>query len=145
MPAAQVAARVWPPEADKSNAVKGFGFSRPKHLVKTDEISSVFSLNRRFSSLHFQVLAKPGAQQYSRLAVIVSKKTARLATSRNYLKRVAREVFRMQQHELHGLDIVVRVRKSFTQADYPRTAPELRALLGRAEEHFATFPSAVAS
>jgi ribonuclease P protein component len=136
---------VWQPEASKSNAVKGLGFSRPKHLVRTDEISSVFSLNLRFSSPHFQVLAKPGAQQFSRLAVIVSKKTARLATSRNYLKRMAREVFRMQQHELHGLDIVVRVRKSFTQADYPQTAPELRALLGRAEEYFATSRSAVPS
>jgi len=124
--------------------VNGFGFSKAKHLVRTDEISSVFSLNLRFSSHHFQVLAKPGPKRFSRLAVIVSKKTARLATSRNYLKRMAREVFRVQQHDLQGLDIVVRVRKSFTQADYPQAAPELKALFRRAWEHFGIDPERVA-
>jgi ribonuclease P protein component len=106
--------------------VNGFGFSKPKHLVKTDEISSVFSFNCRFSSEHFQVLAKPGNQDFARLAVIVSKKSARLATSRNYIKRIAREVFRLQQSELNGLDIVVRARKSFTSSDYAAITRELK-------------------
>lgn len=114
--------------------MSGFGFSRPKHLVKTDDISSVFSFNRRFSSEHFQVLAKPGACEFARMAVIVSKKTARLATARNYIKRVAREVFRLQQHDLNGLDIVVRVRKSFTQAKYPVVSRELQAQLNLARK-----------
>lgn len=116
--------------------MKGFGFSRPKHLVKTDEISSVFSFNCRFSSEHFQVLAKPGNQNFARLAVIVSKKSARLATSRNYIKRVAREVFRLQQSELYGLDIVVRVRKSFTHSGYAAIADELRLQFTRARQKF---------
>lgn len=106
--------------------MNGFGFSKPKHLVKTDEISSVFSFNCRFSSEHFQVLAKPGNQDFARLAVIVSKKSARLATSRNYIKRIAREVFRLQQSELNGLDIVVRARKSFTSSDYADITRELK-------------------
>lgn len=116
--------------------MNGFGFSRPKHLVKTDDISSVFSFNRRFSSEHFQVLVKPGACEFARMAVIVSKKTARLATARNYIKRVAREVFRLQQHDLAGLDIVVRVRKSFTQAKYPVISSELREQLNLARKNF---------
>lgn len=140
MAAAHVGGHVWLSEPDTSFAVNGFGFSRPKHLVRTDEISSVFSFNRRFSSDRFQVLAKPGPRGFSRLAVIVGKKTARLATSRNYIKRVSREVFRLQQHELRGLDIVVRVRKSFTQSEYSLAAPELRALLARAAAHFAAPP-----
>ena len=116
--------------------MEGFGFSRPKHLVKTDEISSVFSFNCRFSSEHFQLLAKPGSQDFARLAVIVSKKSARLATSRNYIKRVAREVFRLQQSELSGLDIVVRARKSFTQCDYAAIAEELRLQFTRVRQKF---------
>lgn len=114
--------------------MSGLGFSRPKHLVKTDDISSVFSFNNRFTSEHFQVLAKPGTQGFGRLAVIVSKKTARLATRRNYVKRVAREVFRIRQHELSGLDIVVRVRKAFSGAEYATILPELQALFGRARQ-----------
>ncbi len=70
------------------------------------------------------------------MAVIVSKKTARLATARNYIKRVAREVFRLQQHDLAGLDIVVRVRKSFTQAKYPVISSELREQLNLARKNF---------
>lgn len=116
--------------------MNGFGFSRPKHLVKTDEISSVFSFNCRFSSEHFQVLAKPGNQDFARLAVIVSKKTARLATSRNYIKRIAREVFRLQQSELSGLDIVVRARKSFTHSDYAAIALELQLQFTRVRQKF---------
>jgi len=125
MLAAQVAGYVWLSEPGL-NAVNGFGFSRPKHLVKTDEISSVFSFNCRFSSEHFQVLAKPANLNFARLAVIVSKKTARLATSRNYIKRLAREMFRLQQFELRGLDIVVRTRKSFTPSEYAEIAQELK-------------------
>lgn len=114
--------------------MSGLGFSRPKHLVKTDEISSVFSFNNRFTSEHFQVLVKPGTHGFGRLAVIVSKKTARLATGRNYVKRVTREVFRIRQHELNGLDIVVRVRKAFSCAEYATIVPELQALLSRARQ-----------
>lgn len=116
--------------------MNGFGFSKPKHLVKTDDISSVFSFNCRFSSEHFQLIVKPGNHDFARLAVIVSKKTARLATSRNYIKRVAREVFRLQQYELSGLDIVVRARKSFTQADYAGIAQELRLQFSRLRVKF---------
>ena len=122
--------------------MESFGFSRPKHLVKTDEISSVFSFNCRFSSEHFQVLAKPGNQNFARLAVIVSKKSARLATSRNYIKRVAREVFRLQQSELSGLDIVVRARKSFTQPEYAAIAQELQLQFARVRQKFLAFGSA---
>jgi ribonuclease P protein component len=113
----------------------GFGFPKPRHLVKTDDISSVFSFNRRFSSTYFQVLAKPGTYGYARMAVIVSKKTARMATARNYIKRSAREIFRLQQHDLAGLDIVVRVRKSFTSSDYPAISQELRVLMDLAAKN----------
>lgn len=135
MLAVQVAGHVWLFDPG-SDAVNGFGFSRPKHLVKTDEISSVFSFNCRFSSEHFQVLAKPGNRDFARLAVIVSKKTSRLASSRNYIKRVAREIFRMQQSELSGLDIVVRVRKSFTHSDYAAISHELKLQFARARQKF---------
>ena len=135
MLAALVAGRVWLSDQGLT-AVSGFGFSKPKHLVKTDDISSVFSFNCRFSSEHFQVLVKPGNQDFARLAVIVSKKTARLATSRNYIKRVAREVFRLQQRELSGLDIVVRARKSFTPVDYADIAQELQLQFSRLRQKF---------
>jgi ribonuclease P protein component len=116
--------------------VNSYGFCKAKHLVKTDEISSVFSFNSRISSDHFQVLAKPGIYKFARIAVIVSKKTARLATVRNYIKRVSREVFRLQQHQLAGLDIVIRIRRSFSSAEYAEIEQELRTQLNRILQKF---------
>jgi ribonuclease P protein component len=116
--------------------VVGFGFSKAKQLVKTDEISSVFSFNSRFSSEHFQVLAKPGIYEFARMAVIVSKKTARHATVRNYIKRVSREVFRLQQPRLDGLDMVIRIRKSFSPAEYAVIEQELKTQFDRVRQKF---------
>ena len=46
--------------------------------------------------------------KHARLGLIVSKKTGgKLAVDRNRIKRVIRESFRHQQHQLDGLDIVV--------------------------------------
>ncbi len=87
------------------------------HLVKTDEISSVFTFNRRINSEHFQILVKPGRYAHGRLAVIVSKRIAKLANRRNYIKRVSREVYRLHQDKLFGMDIVVRVKKQFDQTN----------------------------
>lgn len=114
----------------------GFGFSKAKQLVKTDEISSVFSFNSRFSSEHFQVLAKPGTYEFARMAVIVSKKTARHATVRNYIKRVSREVFRLQQPRLDGLDMVIRIRKSFSPAEHAVIEQELKTQFDRVRQKF---------
>lgn len=114
----------------------GFGLSKAKQLVKTDEISSVFSFNSRFSSEHFQVLVKPGTCEFARMAVVVSKKTARLATARNYIKRVSREVFRLQQSRLAGLDMVIRIRKSFSKAEHAIIEQELKTQFDRARQKF---------
>lgn len=52
------------------------------------------------------------------------------------MKRVTREGFRLQQHELAGIDIVVRVRKSFTQINYPEISRELQAQLNLVGKEF---------
>lgn len=98
------------------------------HLVKTDEISSVFTFNRRINSEHFQILVKPGSYIQGRLAVIVSKRVSKLANRRNYIKRLSREVFRLNQDKLAGMDIVVRVKKQF---DRNKSAVIIRELLGQ--------------
>ncbi len=70
------------------------------------------------------------------MAVIVSKKTARFATSRNYIKRVSREVFRLQQSRLESLDFVIRIRKSFNRAEFAEIEQELITQLDRARQKF---------
>lgn len=56
---------------------------------------------------HFLFLAKFSEQPNSRLGLVVAKKKVRRAHERNRIKRLARESFRLNQHEIEMLDIVV--------------------------------------
>jgi ribonuclease P protein component len=47
-----------------------------------------------------------------RLGIVVSKRISKKAVVRNYLKRMIRESFRLTQHQLNNLDIVVIIRHS---------------------------------
>ena len=56
---------------------------------------------------HFLFLAKLTEQPKSRLGIVVAKKKVRRAHERNRIKRLARESFRLNQHQIDLLDIVV--------------------------------------
>ncbi len=56
----------------------------------------------------FLILASQSPKTDSgRLGLVVAKKKVRRAHERNRVKRISRESFRLNQHELLGLDIVV--------------------------------------
>jgi len=67
------------------------------------------------SSEFLQVFAKPNDRAYSRLGLVVARKTERRAVNRNRIKRKLREAFRAQQGQLAGLDVVVRLRRPLRQ------------------------------
>lgn len=77
------------------------------------------------------MIAGTGSKPWARLGIVVAKKNVKLAVARNRLKRIVRESFRLQQQSLHGLDIVVVIKKNFIQE--PNAAnilPELFARVG---------------
>ena len=51
-------------------------------------------------------------RDYPRLGMLISKKNCRLAVDRNRIKRMIREHFRLAQHTLVGMDVVVMLRSS---------------------------------
>ncbi len=104
-------------------------YRRVNRLVKTDEFSSVFHFRRRITTGYLVVYAKPGAIALGRLGVTVSKKVARLAVTRNYAKRIVREVFRRNMALFTGLDVVVRVQKPFPAKAYALIEAELLGLM----------------
>ena len=67
---------------------------------------------------------------YARLALVVPKRLAPRAVTRNRIRRLVREAFRMHQERLGALDCVVRLVKA--PGDTPVTRAEIEALLGRA-------------
>lgn len=77
----------------------------------------------------FNVQAAANQQSRARLGLVVGKRVAPRAVDRNYLKRLAREVFRHEQVRLAGFDVLVRPRNVVRRADGAAAIEELRALL----------------
>lgn len=98
-------------------------------LHKTDEFSSVFNFRKRLYGAWLVAHIKPNWSDDDRFGLVVSKKTAKLAVNRNYMKRVLRELCRLEQSAGNGYDVVLQVRKAFQPADYHVVKQEVSFLL----------------
>jgi len=103
-------------------------FPKAARLLKTDEFSSVFRLRPWRRSTHFVVYARPTGQA-ARLGLVVGKKFAARAATRNLVKRIARESFRLRRAQFDGWDVLLRLSTRFDKAAMPSAvSPPLRAL-----------------
>ena len=109
-------------------AVAPRGFSRLQRLTRPGEYGRVFGDSQRSSDRLFTVLARKNDCSSPRLGLAISKRAAKLAVQRNRLKRIAREVVRLQV-DLPAMDFVVLARPEAKHAQLS----ELRSSL---EKHF---------
>jgi ribonuclease P protein component len=111
-------ASAWPPDQAKllptagvsgapSQAERSGAYARIKRIVKTDEFSSVFRLRPVQRTAHFVLYARSNGLTHARLGVVVAKRLAPRAVTRNTVKRMTREFFRLA--ELPEMDFVVRL------------------------------------
>lgn len=105
-------------------------FSLPKQakLTKTDDFSSVFNLRNRIATPYLVMRFKPNTFNRPRLGLIVAKKTAKLAVKRNYMRRVIRELFRLSQHDLPAIDLVIQAQKPFEKTEFSAIKREFEQL-----------------
>ena len=82
------------------------------------EFDAVFSARCASHGEYARVLARASAHPLPRLGITVSKKVCKTAVGRNYMKRVSRELFRVHAPALHGIDVVVLMRKRFRQEEF---------------------------
>ena len=82
---------------------------QPKHrLLTKHSFSRVFEQNTiRASRGAILLLAAKNDLGHARLGLVVRKKFVKTAVGRNLIKRLAREEFRLRQHQLQGVDIIV--------------------------------------
>jgi ribonuclease P protein component len=106
-------------------------------LIKTDEFSSVFNFRKRIATEYLALHYQTNQLQRPRLGLVVGKKTAKLAVSRNYMRRVLRELFRLQQHEISAADIILRVQKKFDKRDFQLIKLEFNALVVKLNQRLA--------
>ncbi|MCX8145274.1 MAG: ribonuclease P protein component [Azovibrio sp.] len=108
-------------------------FPKPYRLTKTDEYSSVFGFRRairgRFFLLHHGPAGVPG--QPARLGLVIGKKLLKRAVHRNWVKRIARERFRLCHPGLPAVDIVLRLAVKLDKPARAELAADIEALFAR--------------
>jgi len=111
-----------PPGADQ-------GFRSAHRLHKTDEYSSVFAFRRALRGRFYMLHYRPNGLDTARLGVVVAKKLAKRANTRNLVKRIAREIFRRNRESLPAVDMVVRLHAPVAKATRAEMNQDLLALL----------------
>jgi ribonuclease P protein component len=111
--------------------VATFRFTKQAKLIKTDDFSSVFNFRKRISAQHLAIHYQPNTLSHARLGLVIGKKTAKLAVSRNYMRRVLRELFRLQHQEICQVDLVIRVQKKFGKVDFNQIKQEFNELIAK--------------
>ena len=76
------------------------------------EYKGVFAQRRVLRGALLDLHFGPTTAGSARLGVVVPKRNAALSVTRNYCKRVAREIFRQRRTELPALNLVLRLAKS---------------------------------
>ncbi len=84
-------------------------YGRHRRIVKTDEFSSVFRLRPVYRTENFVLYARPNSLGHARLGIVVAKRLAPRAVTRNLVKRIARDIFR--KSGLLAADCIVRLNR----------------------------------
>ncbi len=112
---------------DAGNGETEGDFSRVRRIVKTDEFSSVFRLRPVNRTAHFVLYTRVNALSHARLGVVVAKRFAPRAVTRNTIKRITREIFRLSK--LPAVDCIVRLSSPVNSKAEPATTTRLKAEL----------------
>lgn len=108
------------------------GFPKAARLLKTDEFSSVFRLRPWRRSAHFVVYGRETGGT-ARLGLVIGKKFAPRAVTRNLVRRVAREAFRVRRAQFDGFDLLLRLHTRIDRKALPSAASVPLKALCRAE------------
>lgn len=86
-------------------------FPRSHKLTTKADYKITLDKPYKVSQKYLLILFKPNQTMHARLGLMVGKRVAPHAVTRNSIKRVIRESFRAEQQNLKGLDIVVIARQ----------------------------------
>lgn len=86
-------------------------------MLTPAQFKFVFSNPIKASSAEITLLAIPNTEQHPRMGLTVAKRYVKRANQRNRIKRVIRDSFRLNQHDIPHLDIVVLVRNGVMEME----------------------------
>lgn len=107
-------------------------FDRTRRITRRADFERLLQAGKRRSIGGYVFYMARRDSGPARLGIVISRRHARLAATRNAIKRYIREAFRLEQSELGPIDLLVRpplgIRPSLEMLT------RLRALLGRLED-----------
>ena len=95
---------------------RSFSFALNQRIRKRIDFQCVFRKKRRLYSPYYIIYYHTNTLKHSRMGVIVSKRSVSHAVQRSRVKRMVREVFRLQQAQLGAVDVVLVARKKASVA-----------------------------
>jgi len=115
-----------------------------RRLRRKADFDAVYARGRRFGDGFFAVTAVVSDQANSpgrpRLGLAVAVRTAGGSVERNRIRRIIRESFRLHQHEIPAVDLVVSARGRARNASGTVLHASLAALWKKVTEQCATSP-----
>lgn len=94
-----------------SHSALSFRFTKQQRLLSSSDYTPVFNdAPIRASHPCFLLLCRSNNHR-ARLGLVIAKKHVKRANQRNRIKRLVRESFRLQQHNLPAIDVIVLARK----------------------------------
>jgi ribonuclease P protein component len=110
-------------------------FTTAHRLRHKPQFDLLYREGRRHSDALFLVLARPNALLHARLGLSISTKAVGNAVSRNRVKRVVRESFRLNLHRLPSVDVVVNGRVPVRAASNAQLMRSLEQLWDKLARH----------
>jgi ribonuclease P protein component len=97
-------------------------FSKREHLLKTKDFRNVYNKGLSCKKGPYILYILPNALGHNRIGFSISTRNVKLATRRNRLKRVLREVYRKRKKNLRrGFDMAVVAKRGLGDSiDYKR-------------------------
>lgn len=111
----------------------GQTFPKELRLLTPAQFAWVFDDAVKFANRHWTFLVRPNGLPVPRMGLVISRKQAGKAHSRNRLKRLAREAFRRHKRRLVGYDIVVLARRGAAETDNATLTRSFEHLIGKIE------------
>ena len=123
------------------DASRRFTLPGERRLRRKPDFEAAHARGRRMGNGFFAVTARSNDQGAPRLGLAVASKSAGGSVARNRIRRVIRESFRLHQHELPAVDVVVSMRARAKGAANSELRAAIEELWGKVKAQCASSPS----
>lgn len=114
-----------------SRGIEAGGHMSYESIKKTSEFSKVYKHGKSYADRHLVMYVYPNKLGYSRLGLSISKKVGK-SVVRNRIRRLIKEVFRLNYKSENHNDIVIIARVRASEAGYMEIKKSFRYLLKKA-------------